>query len=141
MQLRIFLLITVIIFLLSLPSLSQTSSAQLVFYEKGDLQQWLDEAPKHAEIRFDRNIQHILDEPLIVRKPLTLRGLNLLLPDSLGKTALLEVEATHVIITDFVMEGNAATVSQQERAPLLVIKANDFTVERGEFYNSSKARL
>lgn len=67
-----------------------------------------------------------------------LKGLRVRLPDSLGHTALLGVTAAGVSITDFVMEGNAATVSQQERAPLLVIRADDFGVEGGAFYSSSK---
>ena len=138
MRLSTIFFTALLLFICPFSLLSQSQSSQLIFFEKGDLQQLIDEAPQYAEIRFDRNIQHTLSTPLLVRKPLILRGLNLLLPDSLGDTPLLEVEAAHVVITDFVMTGNAATVSQQERAPLLVIKANDFTVERGQFYNSSK---
>jgi hypothetical protein len=102
------------------------------------LQQMVDEAPSNSIVRCDPNQPVILSQPVTIRKPLTLAGLRASLPEKLGNTSLIIVEAPGVAITDFELSGNADSVAQKDRAPLLIIHASDFRVERGVFRNSSK---
>ncbi len=103
-----------------------------------DLQQVIDQAPDHAVVQCDPNRTLTLSAPIVIRKPLTLVGLHARLPAKLGKTSLLLVEAKNVSVLDFELTGNADTVDQLERAPLMVVHQGAFRVERGTFLNSSK---
>ena len=115
------------------------AGARKLIYPKGrDLQQVIDAAPPYSIVVCDRNQQLTISTPVVIRKPLTLRGLNARLPDRLGKTSILEVESEHVTITDFALRGNADTVAQEARAPLIRIYTGNFRVVRGVFENSSK---
>jgi hypothetical protein len=110
-----------------------------IFYAGSlDLQQVIDAAPSNAIVRCDPNRVVTLSVPVTIRKPLTLTGLRARLPEKLGNTALVVVEAKGVSVTDFELTGNADSVPQSERAPLLIIHAGEFRVERGSFLNSSK---
>ena len=60
------------------------------------------------------------------------------MPDKLSRTPLVVIQSEGVTISDFELHGNGDTVPQEERAPLLVLQAGSFTVERGLFTNSSK---
>jgi hypothetical protein len=113
-------------------------AAEIIPVKARELPQVIDAAPPHAVIMCDRNQTLVLSTPITIRKPLTLVGLNARLPEKLGKTSLVLVETSGVSVTDFVLTGNADTVPQKDRAPLLVIHAGDFRVERGQFINSSK---
>ncbi len=95
-------------------------------------------APPHSIILCNRNSALTLSTPLLIDKPLTVRGMNAKLPDRLGNTSLVIVRAAGVRFTDFELHGNANSVSQDDRAPLLRIHAGDFAVERGLFADSSK---
>jgi len=83
-------------------------------------------------------------EPLVVArtlritKPLTLRGLKARLPEKLGNTPLLAVEAKGVALVDLELHGNYESVPQNERAPLIHIKADEFRVEHCHFFDASK---
>ena len=103
-----------------------------------DLQTVIDAAPSNSVVRCDPNRILTLSSPVMVRKPLTLAGLRARLPEKLGNSSLVIVEAKGVAVTDFEFTGNADSVPQNERAPLLVIRAGEFRVERGNFLNSSK---
>ena len=103
-----------------------------------ELQGVVDAAPSNSVVRCDPNQPLILSKPLTIRKPLTLVGLRARLPEKLGNSPLVVVESTGVAVTDFELTGNADSVPQNERSPLLVIRAGDFRVERGTFLNSSK---
>ena len=120
-------------------SLAQTD-ARVVNYtgDGSDLQQVLDRAPANATVFCDSKKQLELGQALVVRKPLTLRGLNARLPKGLGKTSLVVVDAEGVTITDVELHGNYDSVSQQARAPLVKIHAGNFRLERCKFYDSSK---
>jgi len=102
------------------------------------LQQLIDAAPSNSVVQCDPNRVLTLAGPVTVRKPLTLSGLRARLPEKLGNTSLIVVEASGVAVTDFEMTGNADSVDQADRAPLLIIRGGDFRVERGTFLNSSK---
>ncbi len=98
----------------------------------------IDAAPSNSVVQCDPNQPLVLSAPVTIRKPLTLLGLNARLPDKLGSTPLLVVEAGGVTVADFALTGNADSVPQSERAPLLIIHAGEFRVERGRMVNSSK---
>ena len=103
-----------------------------------DLQKMIDAAKSNSIVQCDPNQQWTLSTPVKIRKPLTLLGLRARLPEKLGSTPLVVVEAKGVTIADFELVGNAESVPQKDRAPLLIISAGDFRVERGQFINSSK---
>ena len=123
--------------ILSLATHAQNAS-HLIQFKQGDLQQVLDAAPSNAVVQCDPNNQLVISKPVAIRKPLALAGLRARLPEKLGKTSLVVVEAKGVAVTDFEFVGNADSVPQSDRAPLLIVRAGDFRVERGQFINSSK---
>ena len=102
------------------------------------LQQLVDSASSNTVVQCDPNRVLTLTQPVVIRKPLTLAGLRARLPAKLGNTSLVNVEAGGVAVTDFELTGNAESVAQGDRAPLLIIHAGNFRVERGTFLNSSK---
>jgi len=95
-------------------------------------------APPYSVILCNRNSVLTLSTPILIDKPLTLRGMHARLPERLGNTSLVVVRSAGVRFTDFELHGNASSVSQDDRAPLLRIHAGDFAVERGLFADSSK---
>jgi hypothetical protein len=117
---------------------TRADRAGLIRVDGRDLQRVIDEAPPHSVILCDPNQQITRSVPFKIDKPLTMRGLNARLPDKLGSTPLVIVTAKGVTVSDFVLTGNGDTVSQDVRAPLLVIGAGDFRVENGQFFNCSK---
>ncbi len=103
-----------------------------------NLQAVLDTAPDHARVLCDPNHRYVLSAPLRITRPLTLSGLNARLPERLGRTSLLIVEAEGVTVRDFTLEGNASSVSQLDRAALLVVQSSRFVIENGTLLSSSK---
>jgi hypothetical protein len=103
-----------------------------------DLQQVIDAAPSNATIQCDPNRILTSAVSIIIRKPITLGGLRARLPEKLGNTSLVVVESKGVAVTDFELTGNADSVPQSERAPLMAVFHGDFRIERGNFLNSSK---
>src|SRR5436190_7728039 len=134
----VFLRLTTITVLNSLSAVSAENATGPIQVDQRDLQQVIDSAPANSIVQCDPNRLMTLSVPVAIRKPLTLVGLHARLPDKLGKTSLVVVEAKGVTVTDFELIGNADSVAQNERAPLLVIHAGDFRVERGRMINSSK---
>jgi len=119
---------------------AKTDAPNATIIEVGnrDLPEVIAAAPPHSIIQCNRNNLLTLSTPILIDKPLTLRGLYAKLPERLGNTSLVIVRAAGVRFTDFELHGNAASVSQDDRAPLLRIHAGDFAVERGLFVDSSK---
>ena len=103
-----------------------------------DLQGILDRAPAHAVIECDPNHTFTWTQPIVLRKPVTVVGLHAQLPPKLGKVSLVVIEAKGVSFLDFELKGNADSVDQADRAPLMVVHAGEFRIERGTFLNSSK---
>ncbi|HWN94514.1 MAG TPA: hypothetical protein VNT99_05750 [Methylomirabilota bacterium] len=126
----------------TLVSCSCTAAAQhageTIYVNQLNLQQVIDAAPSNSVVQCDPNNTVTLSSAVTIRKPLTLVGLRARLPEKLGKTSLLLVESKGVAVTDFELTGNGDSVPQSDRAPLVVIRAGDFRVERGVFLNSSK---
>jgi hypothetical protein len=112
--------------------------AQQSTSQSSDLQRMVDAAPTNSIVRCDPNQQFTISVPISIRKAVTVVGLHARLPEKLSATPLLIIEAKGVAITDFELVGNADSVPQKERAPLVIIRAGDFRVERGQFINSSK---
>ena len=103
-----------------------------------DLQQVVDRAAAGSVVECDVRNQRTLTAPLLIRKPLTLRGLNARLPEKLARTSLIVVEAEGVTLEGLELHGNYDSVSQKDRAPLIKIHAGNFRLERCRFYDSTK---
>jgi len=103
-----------------------------------DLQQVIDDAAPHSTIVANRNRELEITRTITIDKPLTLVGLNARLESGLEKTPILSVTAEGVRIRDFVLTGNADSVPQEGRAPLVEIRRGSFVIEDGETNNSSK---
>lgn len=117
---------------------SSKVKSPLIYFEGTNIQNAVDSAQPFSTIIFNRNEQLLISSPILVKKPLILIGLNAFLPDSLGKTSILDIFSENVSVTDFALTGNANTVSQNDRAALINIYAGSFRIERGVFNNSSK---
>lgn len=120
------------------PVAAAETGGDLIYVGQRNLQHVIDAAPSNAIVRCDPNRPIVLAAPVTVRKPLTLLGLRARLPEKLGNTSLLIIESKDVAVTDFELVGNGDSVPQNERAPLMIVQAGDFRVERGRFLNSSK---
>ena len=118
--------------------LASATQAQPLQAPGAELQSRIDAAPNHGTVTADRNAPLVLSTPLVIRKPLTLQGLNAELPPGLGKTPLVAIEADGVSVTDFELRGNADSVDQKDRNALLEIRGSNFRIERGTFLNSAK---
>jgi len=106
-----------------------------------DLQAAVDAAPPHAVLVADAQHTMRIDKTVVIGKPLTIVGLRARLAPKLGRTPILHVRAEGFRMRDFVLEGNADTVPQERRAPLVLLNRGDFIVENGEVHNSSKDGL
>jgi hypothetical protein len=136
------LVLAVLLVLSNMPVLAAAEANNpaptLVEVGNRSLEEVIRAAPPHALILCNPNSVLTLSTPVIIDKPLTLRGMHARLPERLGNTSLVIVRAAGVRFTDFELHGNADSVSQDDRAPLLRIHAGDFVVERGLFADSSK---
>ncbi|MCH8217015.1 MAG: hypothetical protein IH892_09610 [Planctomycetes bacterium] len=98
----------------------------------------IDDAAPGATIVCDTEAQFELSAPLVIKKPMALKGLNARLPRGLGRTSLIVVDAVGVALTDIELHGNYDSVDQQDRASLIKIRKGNFRLERCKFYDSSK---
>ena len=103
-----------------------------------DIRATIRRAPPHAIIVFDRNRTLTVSAPLVIDKPLTIRGINAKLADGLARIPIIIVESPGFRLEDFELRGNASNVPSDDRSPLVTIRAGDFAVQRGVFINSAK---
>ena len=103
-----------------------------------DLQAFLDNAPVGAVVVCQQAEPLVVAQTIRIVRPVVLRGLKARLPEKLGNTVLLLVEARGVTLTDLELHGNYDSVPQENRAPLVHIKSGDFRVERCRFFDGSK---
>jgi hypothetical protein len=103
-----------------------------------DLQALLDKVPEGAVVVCEQAEPLVVARTITIAKPMTLRGLKAGLPEKLGDTPLMVVEAKGVTLTDLEMHGNYDSVSQKNRAPFIHIKAGKFRVERCKFWDGTK---
>ena len=106
--------------------------------DAADLQQAVRSAPPHSVLVADRGRQVEVSRTIRIDKPLTLVGLNMRLEPGLAKTPILEVVSEDVRIRDFTLRGNADSVEQADRAPLIVVRRGRFVIENGRTDNSAK---
>ena len=118
---------------------SNSPSAHIVF-KSGDqsLQSVIDAAPPGCTIVCDAKDQLEFDTPVVIKKAMTLKGLNARLPEGLGRTSLIQVMAEGVTLCDLELHGNYDSVPQNRRAPLISICKGNFRVERCKFYDATK---
>jgi hypothetical protein len=102
------------------------------------LQQAIDAAAPHATIVADRGLETEITRTIRINRPVTLVGLNARLKPGLEKTPILLVTAEGVRIRDFRLVGNADSVTQEGRAPLIEVRRGHFIIENGATDNSSK---
>lgn len=117
------------------------AASETIHQGKRDLQEVINAAPDYATVACDPSVPQTISTPIVISKPLTLQGLNARLPAGLGDTALLKVESEHVTLLDLYLYGNADSVHQDDRAPLVEIRKSNFRVERCTFENASKDGL
>ncbi len=103
-----------------------------------DFQALLDKAPDGAVVVYEPTEPLVVAKTLRIARPITLRGLKARLPEKLGDTILLVVEARGVTLTDLELHGNYDSVPQKNRAPFVHIKAGEFRVERCRFFDGTK---
>ena len=103
-----------------------------------DSQALLDKVPDGAVVVCEQAEPLVVARTIIIARPMTLRGLKARLPEKLGETPLVMVEAKGVTLTDIEMHGNYDSVSQKNRAPFVQIKAGEFRVERCKFWDGTK---
>ena len=103
-----------------------------------DFQAIIDKAPTGAVVVCEQTKPIEVSESLLLRKPITIRGLKACLPPKVDKTPIMIADTTGVTLTDSEMQGNYDTVDQKHRAPLLHLKRGDFRIECCKFYDSSK---
>ncbi len=114
------------------------NAAQTIQVEDRDLQSALDNAAPYSTIFADRNRTLEISKTIVIGKPVTLVGLNARLKSGLEKTPILRVLAEDVRIRDFHLVGNADSVPQEGRAPLIEVRRGRFVIENGRTDNSSK---
>jgi hypothetical protein len=137
MALRIVLVVLLGSFL---PRAQAAEAPQMIAYngDGSDLQKVIDGASAGAIITCDLKRQMELAAPLVIKKAMTLRCVNVALPRGVGNTSLIVVEAKGVTIYDSEFHGNYDSVSQKDRAPLVWFQAGGFTVERCTFHDGYK---
>ena len=123
--------------LMSCISTSQTAGLYQDFIHADNLQQLIDDAPAHSRLVFDPEEEYIISEGILIDKPLFIEGLTAKLADSAG-VVLLSVHSRDVVLRNLHLTGNAGTVTQEDRTPLIHVSRGGFIIEDSEFYNSSK---
>ena len=111
---------------------------QYVRIDAANLQEEVIVAAPHSVMIADRTRQVEVLRTVRIDKPLTLVGLNMRLAPGLAETPILEVLSENVRIRDFILEGNGDSVTQAERAPLIVLRRGRFVIENGQTNNSAK---
>lgn len=102
------------------------------------LQEAIDRAVPHSVLVADPDQPVEVSTTVRIDKPLTLIGLHMRLKPGLAKTPILEVLSEFVQIRDFTLAGNADSVSQPDRAPLILVRRGRFVIENGRTDNSAK---
>jgi len=110
----------------------------IINVEATDLRKAIDLASPHSIIVCDRGRRLTLDSTLVISKPLTLKGLNAVLADGVGNTAILEIIADKVRLVDFKLKGNVKTIARHEKESLVKVYGSDFIIENGEVKEASR---
>lgn len=119
-------------------ALALGDAPRIIMVGEQDLQSVIDAAAPHSTIIANRNQEIEITRTITIDKPVTLVGLNARLQQGLERTPILSVIAEGVRIRDFHLTGNADTVPQEGRSPLVEVRRGRFVIENGETNNSSK---
>ncbi|MCH7752403.1 MAG: hypothetical protein IH898_09655 [Planctomycetes bacterium] len=103
-----------------------------------ELQQAINDAPENATIVCDSKRRLVISKTIFIKKAITLKGLTARLPEKLGRTQMIVVEAEGVTLSGIELHGNYKTVSQDDRAPLIWLQKSRFTIEGCKFYDATK---
>ena len=114
------------------------SCSKVVEIDAAELQAAVDRAAPFSLLLADRSRPVEVSETVRIDKPLTLVGLHMRLAPGLAKTPILEILSEHVRIRDFTLIGNGDSVTQEDRAPLIVVRRGRFVIEDGQTDNSAK---
>lgn len=114
------------------------SVSKVVEIDAAELQAAVDRAAPFSLLLADRSRPVEVSETVRIDKPLTLAGLHMRLAPGLAKTPILEILSEHVRIRDFMLIGNGDSVTQADRAPLIVVRRGRFVIEDGQTDNSAK---
>ena len=114
------------------------SGSKVVEIDAAELQAAVDRAAPFSLLLADRSRPVEVSETVRIDKPLTLVGLHMRLAPGLAKTPILEILSEHVRIRDFALIGNGDSVTQEDRAPLIVVRRGRFVIEDGQTDNSAK---
>jgi hypothetical protein len=105
-----------------------------------DLQKVIDAAPKNSVIICDIKKQYNITKTIRIDKPLTVKGLNLLLPKGVKNTVLIHVVADDVTLMDIKVRGNAP-MRGRDSDELIRINGNRFRVERLTMHDANQNGL
>ncbi len=117
---------------------SPEPGSQVVAIDAAELQEAVNRAAPFSLLMADRSRPVEVSETVRIDKPLTIVGLHMRLSPGLAKTPILEIRSEHVRIRDFTLVGNGDSVTQLERAPLIVVRRGRFVIEDGQTDNSAK---
>lgn len=130
-------LVSLLSLLVSCGSATQSAGVYQHFGQAENLQQCIDEAPAYSKLMFNPEQEYTITDSVVIDKPLTISGLRAKLADGVG-AVILAVRSRDVILRSVHLTGNAATVTQEDRAPLIHVSRGGFIIEDSEFHNSSK---
>ena len=118
---------------------SRTLAVEISFSgDAAELHQVINDAPKNATIVCDGKPQLDISETIFIKKAITLKGLRARLPERLGRTPMIVVQAEGVVLIGIQLHGNYTTVSQNDRAPMIWLQKGGFTVKGCRFYDATK---
>ncbi len=109
----------------------------IITFTGNDLQGVVNEANPHDIIMADPNKTLMVEETIIIDKPLTISGLRAQLPDDLGGVGILHVIGDGFRMDNFHLIGNRHS-DFSDRATLLTLEGNDFVVEQGKIEQASR---
>ena len=112
--------------------------SHVIEVDAAKLQEAIDSAAPYSLLVADRSRPVEVSETVRIDKPVTLVGLHMRLRPGLAKTPILEIRSEHVRIRDFTLVGNGDSVTQPDRAPLILVRRGRFVIEDGQTDNSAK---
>ncbi len=117
---------------------NQNSGRKVIHFTGDNLQEVVNATRPHDIIMADPNRTLMVEETIIIDKPLTISGLRAQLVDGLEDAPLIHVISDGFRMNNFHLIGNRHSVDFEKRASLLLITGNNFIVEQGIVEQSSQ---
>jgi len=130
-------LFVVSLWVLSCSSNHDNTKSPNGFLRTDDLQEIIDKAAPYSKLAFDPAQEYMVTEGILIDKPLIIEGLRARLADSIG-VVILSIKSNDVVLRNLHLTGNAKTVEQDNRVPLIHVSKGGFLIEDSQFHNSSK---